>query len=431
MIDLYKTAGSSPPTRGTLYSKLAASAVPPRFGLNRPTPRPSIPLPAVLPMVPSPEQPPPTDQWRRSLSVADLLADPDAAAINWLWTGYVATGFVTVLAGKGKYAGKSTLLFGLTRAWQLGGDFLGQPVQRSAVVYLSEESPSTIRDKLQRFGIADDGTIRIFPRASAYPLRPFSDVIRDAVQVAQALQAQADIPAVVVVDTATFWTALSDEQENDNAAVQRLVMDPLLEATTTKGLAVVLAHHPGKGAGTDLKAFRGASAIVNSADIPCLLYRPRDAAKNERVLKADATRTAETPERITLALSGDQYIRLDQAQGTVGEPARLQPSQQQDPREPRVILPAQWSETAWNIWRAIPALDPSAAETEKAILATAGVRGHATFADWVLGQNKRRDKRGWVQMGWVVQVPGNPARYYRAYQDPPAAGAPPELAHAA
>jgi hypothetical protein len=248
--------------------------------------------------------------WRGSRTPRDLLAGSRSEPyIKWLWHGYVARGLVTVLAGKGKYAGKSTLLFGLLKAFQTGGCFLGERVTRTPVVYLSEEYDGTICDKMRRFDI-DGDHVRFFTRANCFPRRDFASVMEDAVHVAGLLGAQ-----VIVVDTSTFWSGLKDAQENDAGAVQTFVMDPVMEATT-HGLAVVLVHHVSKGWSENLDAVRGASAVVNSADIPCLLIQ-RD--ENERLLKAES-RSPATPAELYVALDKDEneYAVLERVPSGTG-----------------------------------------------------------------------------------------------------------------
>ena len=63
---------------------------------------------------------------------------------------WVAAGALTEIDGKIKSAGKTTFCTHMCRAILDGHDFMGNPTQRSPVVYLSEQSAATFREALRR-----------------------------------------------------------------------------------------------------------------------------------------------------------------------------------------------------------------------------------------------------------------------------------------
>lgn len=90
-------------------------------------------------------------------------APPDP---SWLWTGYLAPGAVTLLAGRPK-VGKSTLLFALLAALRHGSRFLSLPTRASKVLLLSEERPGTLEEKRRAWQL-DDGDVHLLMRHQAH-----------------------------------------------------------------------------------------------------------------------------------------------------------------------------------------------------------------------------------------------------------------------
>jgi RecA-family ATPase len=91
-------------------------------------------------------------QWADDLEAS---TEPD-----WIWDGYVAPAAISLIAGKPK-SGKSTLACALAEELTAGSDsFLGRPLRRCSVVYLSEEGAGTLKPKLH-------GRIRTLTRDGA------------------------------------------------------------------------------------------------------------------------------------------------------------------------------------------------------------------------------------------------------------------------
>src|SRR5690606_8370979 len=73
--------------------------------------------------------------------------------IPWIVPGLVAPGVVTLVTGKPKAAGKSTLIGHLVGAVLDGKPFAGMPTSASQVVYLTEEREPSFRSLLERAGV--------------------------------------------------------------------------------------------------------------------------------------------------------------------------------------------------------------------------------------------------------------------------------------
>src|SRR3954454_4815152 len=80
--------------------------------------------------------------------MSQVAARPGAAALNWLWHGYLAPGQITLLTSRWK-TGKTTLLTGLLRALAEGGTFLGQALRPVKALVVSEESDAIWAERLR------------------------------------------------------------------------------------------------------------------------------------------------------------------------------------------------------------------------------------------------------------------------------------------
>ena len=204
-------------------------------------------------------------QWATDL---EAPAQPD-----WLWSGYVAPGAITLIAGKPK-SGKSTITCALAEALGAGAErLLGRPLRPAVAIYISEEGAGTLKPKL-------NGHVRVLTRDGAWPRPDWGTLITAAVTEADRVGA-----TVLVIDSLGFWSALSEGQENDSAVMQRTLA--ALGAATSEGLAVVLVHHQRKGGGEDGDAVRGSGAIFAAVDMLIEVERPTgDVAPTHRQLVA-------------------------------------------------------------------------------------------------------------------------------------------------
>lgn len=228
------------------------------------------------------------------LRFRDLCAlEDEGPAADWLWRGYLAPGVLTVLSGKPK-GGKSTVTFNLLKALESGGEFLGQPAKAAKTVYLSEESPRSLRQKIARFGL-QPGNIHVLTRRDAFPRRPFADVIAAAVEEARRFEA-----ALLVVDTVACWSGLERDEEQDAGAMGQVAA--VLQWAAAQGLAVLAIHHDRKGDGIGVDAMRGSSAFAASADLVLQFRAPKEGA-SERELRGWG-RYDETPPGVRLAYDG-------------------------------------------------------------------------------------------------------------------------------
>jgi hypothetical protein len=230
------------------------------------------------------------------------LVEAAGDSVPWLCPGLLAEGHLTLLVAKPK-GGKSTLAFALAAALEKGTTFLGQPTVASTAIYLSEEALATIHQKARRFGVSK---ARFLTRQDAYPRRPFSEIVRQAVEAAHRHKSR-----VLFVDTLTMWAGLPPDAEKDSGAMQAAA-DILLEAGAT-GLAVAVLHHARKAPGDESDMVRGSSALPAAADIIVTLTRRPGEDRNLRDLGVLGRDSGCPPQRvIRLGERGFELVGTDE-----------------------------------------------------------------------------------------------------------------------
>ncbi len=219
-----------------------------------------------------------------------LLKAKAAGVVPWVWDGYLASGEVTLLAGREKL-GKSTLLFALLTQVAHDGFFLERACHTTTTLYLTEEAPSTVVEKCDRFDLREG--VHFVPRTEVHGLS-FRTLCDQVLVTASHLRA-----GLVVFDTLAHWGGLGAEAENQAGAVQALFAD--LHRLTAAGLAVLVVHHLAKSSGE----IRGSTALPGSADTVLKLF-PTKGSRTGRSLFASG-RHGETPQAIRLELDDSAY----------------------------------------------------------------------------------------------------------------------------
>jgi len=194
------------------------------------------------------------------LTPDELSCGKETYEVDWLWEGFLAPGHITLLAGKPRASGKSTLTFGLLQALLYGEAFLGFTTrQMKGVVYLSEETPFTLLDKISLFGLSQCSQLLVAPRHTTARLT-WEEAIGKA--VAEAKKAGAEL---LVVDSFPHFAKLPKDGAKDASLINEAFRP--LQAAAAEGLAVLLIHHERKGGGEAGEGVRDSGAIVASSDI--------------------------------------------------------------------------------------------------------------------------------------------------------------------
>lgn len=231
------------------------------------------------------------------ISLADLgeAEDPD-----WLWPGYLARGFITLLTGLWK-SGKTTLLAHLLRDLYAGGGLIVQSVEAPTLI-VSEESVGIWARRRKDLGL--DSQIHLVQRPSF--ARPSSVQWRLLVdQIAE--EASTRRAGLVIFDTLPSAWCVQDE----NQAGEMLEALTPLRDISNAGPGLLLVGHPRKSDGGEATATRGSGALPGFVDIITELRRfaPRDETDRRRSLTAYGRLEGVPPEQI-IELQDEGYVLL-------------------------------------------------------------------------------------------------------------------------
>jgi hypothetical protein len=324
----------------------------------------------------------------------DDLRQRARAPMSWLWQGYLAPGSVTLLTSQWK-SGKTTLVSVLLARLKHGGELLGRPLAAGKAVVLSEESPEQwdLRSRKLDFG----GHVCWFCRP--FRGKPSQEDWLALVDRLVELRTRHGI-ALVVVDALAAFLPGRDES---NAGTMLEALTPL-QRLTTRGVSVLLLHHPRKRDSAAGMAARGSGALSSFVDILLEMDWYRRGAEEDRRRQLRAySRYEETPRQLVFELhpEGTDYRALGDGQEEAftqhWQPLRMVLEDAADKLNRREIL-AEWPEdfvkpdpaTVWK-W-----LQRGVAQ---GLIAQEGTgRKNDPFRYWLPGQEEK-----WRRSGSVLQ----------------------------
>jgi Bifunctional DNA primase/polymerase, N-terminal/AAA domain/Primase C terminal 1 (PriCT-1) len=234
-----------------------------------------------------------------------LAGTQDEAA--WIVDHLIGRGSLTIVAGLPK-VGKSTFVYGALGAITAGDDrtFLGLPVQAAAALLLTEESPSTVEEKADRFGLSDE-RVYVLPKRGARAGRSWGKLCE---AVLGFCREHPEI-RVVVVDTLDKFADLTAKRSEADTGVIRETIDPLYPILDL-GAGVVLITHQRKEEGSYGLRVRGGTSLTGSADVIVEIERPYESAglgKEARVIKL-VSRFVDAPDEIAVELDTNGWRSL-------------------------------------------------------------------------------------------------------------------------
>jgi predicted ATP-dependent serine protease len=190
-----------------------------------------------------------------------------------VWKGYVYKGSSALIAGKPK-VGKSSVVFGLVRAMMNGAtEFLGEPIAKDCpIVYVSEESPGTIKDKLPAHG-----PMTIMTREQAWPPPSWPHLCAQALAEAKRQGA-----GLIIIDTLRKWAGFATDKEKDASAMQSVIS--VLDQAMNEGIAVIILHHQRKAEGENGDAISGTNALAGAVDSVIEVERVEDGGRHRVLL---------------------------------------------------------------------------------------------------------------------------------------------------
>lgn len=233
------------------------------------------------------------------------LRDYVSPHIDWMIEKLLAKGIFTIFGGKPK-AGKTTFAFGAVYALQTGRPFMGLETHKARVLYITEQNKTTIRPKLDEYGLLDCADVHImFPRQMLG--FAWEDIIDQA-----ATYCEDHSIDVVIIDTVNDLCHL-ENSFSDTEWIDAL--DPLQRLATHGHMAVFASLHAKKEAASLVDMFRGSNAIVGKADIVLGLWRDGSGDETTRTVEGMSRLDNGFDERTRIVREGREYMTA----GTVKE----------------------------------------------------------------------------------------------------------------
>jgi hypothetical protein len=253
-----------------------------------------------------------------------------------------------LLTGQWK-CGKTTLLAALLSRLGAGGDFAGQALAAGKAVVVSEESPTHWQQRGEKFG---------FGPHLAWLCRPFrgkptADEWLALIDHLSGLRVDHGVDLVVVDPLASF---LPGHGENNAGSMLDCLLP--LQRLTTRGMAVLLLHHPRKKEAPAGRLARGSGALSGYVDILLEMDWFASPTEPDRRRRLQAfSRHAETPRQVVIERNeaGTDFRSLGTvAEVEFGDRWRLLR---------RLLEPATEKMTRRALWDAWPTSEPPVDET--------------------------------------------------------------------
>ena len=258
--------------------------------------------------VPPPEKPVAPEGGWKCIPASALTEHVETA--EWLWEGYIPCNGITLLSALWK-AGKTTLLSHILKAFDGEADeFLGKPVRKCKILYVTEEMERHWSRRVKELGLGDHAWFHVQP----FNVKPGG---KDWVAFLE--QVQKDVEhhkfELVIFDTlAELWPVA---KENDAGEVQQALAP--LRKITKAGAALLLVHHLRKSGGAEYTGSRGSGVLCSFPDIIVEMTRNNadsDNDDNRRVLRAQG-RYEETPKKQVLVWSKESGFSLEDVRTAV------------------------------------------------------------------------------------------------------------------
>ena len=233
--------------------------------------------------------------------------------ISWIARPWVAAGSITEVSGKVKRAGKTTWLLHLVRAVLDGSAFMGEPTEKTPVVYLTEQPLTTFRPQMEKAGLLGRDDLIVLFWADTLGLR-WETVAQMAVAECSRRNS-----SLLIIDTLGQFAGLAGDSEN-NAGDALLAIQPLQKAAAD-GLGSVVSRHERKSGGAVGDSSRGSSAFAGAVDTVVAIRRPGGNHRDTiRSLQA-VSRFDGVPDELVVELTPTGYVTLGRASDVAAQEA--------------------------------------------------------------------------------------------------------------
>src|SRR5215203_7116066 len=189
---------------------------------------------------------------------------------DWILQDILKAGELTLLDGRAKLSGKTTLVMHGLKAVRQGEPFLGDMTRRARILYLCEQG-NNFKEAIEDAELdLDDYGFKVVQWRDTHDI-PWPALIASAVRICKEERRE-----ILVCDTFAAFSGISGTEENNSGDIKQK-MAPLKRAAEVAGLAVLTTRHSGKdGRG------RGSSQFEAEADV-LISLRPKDSQGSESV----------------------------------------------------------------------------------------------------------------------------------------------------
>jgi hypothetical protein len=180
---------------------------------------------------------------------------------SWLVQRLIPSDSIVTLQGEAK-SGKSTFIFHMVKELITGGQFLGQKLEPTNVVYVTEQNRKSFLSQLESADIDPDSTkLTALTVERTLGFGGWENLFQACEK--QVLETGAKL---LVIDSWGRFTGITEQEENKSAPVQERIT-VLRKLVTNTGATVLILHHVRKSGGGIVDAGMGSSALAQQVDV--------------------------------------------------------------------------------------------------------------------------------------------------------------------
>jgi hypothetical protein len=221
---------------------------------------------------------------------SDEIPSGSAAPLEWICTGLIAPGNVTLLTSQWK-AGKTTLLCVLLGLRVKGGSLAGLEVRPGKTVVICEEAIELWARRVEEYKLGD--SVCFIPRP--FKAIPTQEEWKTLIDRVLTIRGTHGVDLVAIDPLAPFMRC-----ENQARSMLETLL-PLGELQHA-GMAELLLHHPGKGEFRLGQAARGSGALLGHVDVSIEMRHPGGDPLTRRRRLFIFSRHRASPRQLTMEL---------------------------------------------------------------------------------------------------------------------------------
>lgn len=179
---------------------------------------------------------------------------------GWIVPRLIPSDCIVTLQGQAK-SGKSTFVLHMIKELTSSGVFLGEKLELTKVVYVTEQNKKSFLSQLESAGISPDVTnLTALTVEGTLGLSGWKALFHACER--QLLETSAKM---LVIDSWGRFTGITEQEENKTAPVQERITE-LRKIVTNTGATILILHHVRKSGGM-MEAGLGSSALAQQVDV--------------------------------------------------------------------------------------------------------------------------------------------------------------------